>query len=118
MMSKLKECDFIMYSGERHGIFPFGNGVGYSTGYELTCEICNTTHNRGLDPETNDSAEGESVCYTNIMGLVIAECCFSKIEQYFWDNRQNIVAWWRKKAVQDQKQAEQDKKLIQEIPIE
>lgn len=72
--------------------FPFGIGVGSSTGCEIECEFCGKVHNQGYDVD-RDGKEGESVRYIDFLGKTMAECCFRQLEEDVFRKREYIINW-------------------------
>lgn len=78
--------------GRLDGAFPFGIGIGSSTGCELVCEFCGKVHNKGYDVD-RDGEEGESVRYIIFLEKQMAECCFRALEEDIFHWKEDIVAW-------------------------
>lgn len=70
----------------------FGKGVGGGTGYEITCSVCRTVHNKGIFPES-DPIGHETVCYQDFAGLTVCDCCFEEIEETVWLLLGDIFSW-------------------------
>ena len=97
----------MIYTSRLHGAFPFGIGIGGSTGCELVCEFCGRVHNKGYDVD-RDGKEGESICYITFLGKQMAECCFDALEENIFRRREDIVAWLYQLSKASRDQANRD----------
>lgn len=94
----------------------FDGGVGASTGYELKCEFCGITHNKGLEPEKK-IGEGDSVLHTNFAGKQICDCCFEKIETEILRRIPDIIDWYMRILEMRENRLIKDKEQLKLLDI-
>ena len=72
----------------------FGSGIGSGTYAEIKCEMCGTVYSEGCGADEDESTlSDESVSYTNFAGLVVAECCFGRIEREVLHRSDDVIKW-------------------------
>ena len=90
--------------------FPFKCGVGSSTEYDLECGWCGAVYNDGADAKNE---LGEEVLFINFGHLVVAECCFSKLEGAVLGWAPDIVAWFDWRARRHDQLAAESREMAQ-----
>ena len=91
----------------------FWSGIGHRTYGDLKCDFCYKTYNEGADEE--EDYDNDGISYDEVHNLNICEHCFSKLEDYIWSRRKDVIQYLIRRTEKLSAQAKKNEEIIKPL---